>query len=394
MTAFVPDAVYRLRAPSAATATALTVGRACCVLFAGDQLDARDPAFPPAMLALQSPEAQAAAIAARYPGHDVVVVGPSRLLRGCFAAFDRFLPAPVDALGAPTSLAPAAAVALPALASVLAADTGDAREVGCADSAAIATGSRSSSSVHVTTFAGVATLRLMGFSKGGCVVQQCLAEAAHGAAWAPPRAAGDGLDARQRPPLPLAAAACAALASVHYLDCGLNCHGAFPAATATHLAAIAASPHRGRSDAGAAAHEPLAVWAHHSRWMSATNRPVVASERQTWLRLLRASEDAGAALAVRERAYTFRDEPTDGPVNGPLGSGEDEDGEDAAVAATAPAPREEDGAEPGDAAASDDGRRRVTRRLWDHLAVVAGADERTGGASGGSFAAPHAIVPL
>ena len=342
MAAFVPDAVCVQRAASVSAAAS----RACCVFFGGDQLRAGDPLTTPSMLRDQAPEQQAASVASRYPGHDVFVVAPSRLLRDCFACFDRYHHAVTPMDGSPTGYPATPTRALSELSRVLQ-TTGASGAAGTREATGEADNRR---------FGGYDTLRVMGFSRGGAVVHQVLCEAAaddDAAAAAEPLAAADAALRRR---------VCAALASVHFLDAGLNVPGrCFPVEAASRLARLAA-----RRPATA---PPLQVWVHHARWTAEPNRPAVARERNAFIAALRAADATTTLprppLLLAERVYAFRGEPVHGPL----------------------VPADADEAE---------GRAAMSRVLQDHLRVphVVVEDPACGGAGAGPAAPGETLQPL
>jgi hypothetical protein len=181
------------------------------LFFGGDSVDAADA--PPDVVRLQAPAAQAAAVQTRWPQCAVVCVTPSRHEAG-FACYDRFLPATTRA-GDPLGTPPAGLPALSQAGSLLEAGRWPAATAGEAEAGAGAPASASPALWPPT--------RVVGFSKGGTIISQMLAElAAVGQA----RAGGDAAAlAALEGAHPAALRLAASIQSLVYIDSGLNCRG-------------------------------------------------------------------------------------------------------------------------------------------------------------------------
>lgn len=256
------------------------------LFFGGDSVDAADA--HPDVLRLSTPAAQAAAASARWPDALIVVVTPSRF-EGGWAAYDRFLPGTTRS-GEPTSAAPAGLPALSQAASLLAAGGWPARdaEEAAARSAPVPSpaagagwavggvggdGGRPSAPPPATDRPWPPTT-LVGFSKGGTVVSQALAELGS-------LGRGDATPALHPAALPLASS----IDRLLYVDSGLNCRGSHCTDPAV-AAGVAASP------GGAPA---LEIHGTSRQWRDA-RRPWLAEEAARCERLFR---EAGVADVTR-----------------------------------------------------------------------------------------------
>lgn len=160
------------------------------LFFPGDQLE--HALAPPEIRRLQDPKVQAQLMASKFAACSSVVVMPSRL-EGSFACFDHFLNR-VTRSGEPLGYQGASLKASSQIASLLQAGcpTGDNKEM---------------------------VYHLVGFSKGGVVLNQVLSEVA--ACWEQSR---NHADSGSIPPQ--VTNFIRQLGELHFLDAGLNCRGA------------------------------------------------------------------------------------------------------------------------------------------------------------------------
>jgi len=139
--------------------------RGCVLFFVGDQLEGRG--ISDEVLVAQEPKTQAAAMAAKWPSWDVLVVMPSRLEAGC-SCFDHFLNA-TTRTGEPLGYQGRLLKASGQLWSLMG-------QAGC-----LGEGWREAAvgdAQHPSTLP-FPPMAVVGFSKGGVVLNQLLAELGH-----------------------------------------------------------------------------------------------------------------------------------------------------------------------------------------------------------------------
>ena len=234
----------------------------------------------PAAVRLQSPPDLAQLLAQRWPGHSVFLVQPSRHEAGA-ACYDHFLRA-WTLTGEPLGYGGPGFKASEQLWSLLAAAGEDGGTNG---------GSAAASALP--------DVHAVGFSKGGVVLNQLLAEVASLQGLLEERAAaaaagGAALAAAAPPPLPASAPLLAALRSLHYLDVGLNCRGAY----LTDPQALQ------RVGSWCRTHPGLRLILHGTpRQWEDPHRPWIGQERARMEALCR-----GAGVPIAERRY-FEGQP-------------------------------------------------------------------------------------
>jgi len=283
-----------------------TAPRRSVIFFVGDQLEGRDVSAE--VHAAQEPRVQAAAMASKWPGWDVLVVMPSRLEAGC-SCFDHFL-TKTTRTGEPLGYQGHTLKAAGQLWSLLGA-------AGCLAEDWREQASWQGGNRAPPTFPEII---LVGFSKGGVVLNQVLTELAHafspedtsaapgaaqGVDWVHPQRNGKPPNARSREPQGLREAglcggrpvvepppepACPAalfrtfLASIrefHFCDAGLHCRGAFM--TDPRVAAQLPA-------ARAAGCAPRVVIHGSPRQLEDPTRPWMRAEAESCIKLL---SDAG-----------------------------------------------------------------------------------------------------
>eukprot|EP00873_Tetraselmis_striata_P027169 jgi/Tetstr1/447433/TSEL_003693.t2 len=250
-----------------------TAPRRSVIFFVGDQLEGRDVSAE--VHAAQEPRVQAAAMASKWPGWDVLVVMPSRLEAGC-GCFDHFL-TKTTRTGEPLGYQGHTLKAAGQLWSLLGA-------AGCLAEDWREQASWQGGNRAPPTFPEII---LVGFSKGGVVLNQVLTELAH--AFSPEDTSAapgavQGVD--WPPPEPACPAALfrtflASIREFHFCDAGLHCRGAFM--TDPRVAAQLPA-------ARAAGCAPRVVIHGSPRQLEDPTRPWMRAEAESCIKLL---SDAG-----------------------------------------------------------------------------------------------------
>mmetsp|Transcript_38994 Transcript_38994/g.84843 ORF Transcript_38994/g.84843 Transcript_38994/m.84843 type:complete len:307 (-) Transcript_38994:263-1183(-) len=241
--------------------------RQVVMFFMGDNVKAKEGI----VARLNNAEGIIAAIAPKFRNASVLVVQPDLYHEDCFACYANFLPS-MTRSGEPLGFNPSSLRALRHLRSIL-------QQTGCA---------AASEKVAVT---------LLGFSKGGVVLNQLLSEMAHvqdlsaaaggGSSAAPARASSAQSDGGQDEEL---LALARAVQAVLYLDVGANGRGAYPTdpRVAQSLAALAPTNACG---------PPLRVGLHGTprQWEDA-RRPWIRDEKNRCLKFM---QEAGVSVAQK-----------------------------------------------------------------------------------------------
>ncbi|KAK9817136.1 hypothetical protein WJX72_010060 [[Myrmecia] bisecta] len=256
-----------------------TNAKAVVVFYPGDQL--QDRSLPAEVLRLQDPHNQARIMAKKFPGATIYVVMPSRLEAGC-ACFDHFLNKTTQT-GEPLGYQGSSFKACSQLWSLL---------------------------KHAGSWkegANQPIIHLVGFSKGGVVLNQVLSElacfadlaAAGGSpssAQQAPQGASPAVSATTEAQLPQPMSAfLQAIAQLHFLDVGLNSRGAYMT-DARVIASLGRQVQQPR----------LQIFLHGTprQWDDA-RRPWIPQEKNMFVRLL----DSSGVLVV-EHKYFKGQEPS------------------------------------------------------------------------------------
>mmetsp|Transcript_10235 Transcript_10235/g.17614 ORF Transcript_10235/g.17614 Transcript_10235/m.17614 type:complete len:298 (+) Transcript_10235:302-1195(+) len=224
------------------------------IFFMGDHVEATEGI----VARLNNADGVIAALRKKFRQASVMVVKPTSYSEGCFACYTNFLPTTTRS-GEPLGFNPSSLRALRHLRAVL----------------HTCFGASSAEKMAVT---------LLGFSKGGAVLNQLLAEIAH--VNDPAMTGADPAEVR---------ALVHSVHAVHYLDVGANGRGAYPTDPRVHgsLAALATQ-------------QPLRVYFHGTprQWEDA-GRPWILEEKNRSLKLMRE-----ARFPAAEHLYFGGEEPS------------------------------------------------------------------------------------
>lgn len=191
------------------------IGRSIVLFFVGDYI--QDSGAHPDVTRLQQPSSIIEALQQRFPGSDVLVIAPSRFEGGC-ACYDNFLDGKWDLMGEPMRR------------------TGGYRGSNLKAARQLCSVVKSAFhqldlSVFEQEGKSWNPLYVVGFSKGGVVLNQLLADIAAKGADLRKQSGGGGEQQQQEEEDVLAMLL--AIRQVHYLDVGLNCPGAYLTDTQT-----------------------------------------------------------------------------------------------------------------------------------------------------------------
>uniref|UniRef100_A0ACD5YX27 Uncharacterized protein n=2 Tax=Avena sativa TaxID=4498 RepID=A0ACD5YX27_AVESA len=278
-----------------APSEALAVPRANAILFTGDRVRGTGE---PSIERLSNAAYLAGLLAGKLAGEANAWVVDSACFAGPFAVYQELVPS-MNTIGDPEQYDPTGLPAAAGVANILAHCTGQIRNMVTRDSL------KDSKSIEDPTASQLShsppRTIILGFSKGGVVVNQLMTELSH---WASKSVKGS-VDVLQGGTAPLThnllvpATASDVLSSIsefHYVDVGLNCAGAY----ITDHAVI-----KGIANYVCHTSNNLCVALHGTpRQWSDPNRPWIRAEKDRMLRLLHEeAKRCGGRLLLAEKKY-------------------------------------------------------------------------------------------